>query len=926
MKTLSQQSTAKAFISMNSVSWVTAVLGALVLSGCGGSSENTQNASSQQTVVTSNSRPATVFVPASVTNDPTINNDKTNFTTALYMNIYGTDRCGQCHTTPHDNITNPQASNRPFADKSVDTAYTAALQFVNQSNPAASAMVTKVAGGHNCWKGNSPAAVASCASDLSTWITNWFNPPNTTTDPNAVPLGTTISLEPVGVSQNVTLDRAIPKTVPSSYGDLHNLLTQHCSSCHVPGIQLPFAVADMQSSYDTVINNGKVNVGTPNASQLYLRLAVDHHNCFDPTNTGKPGDCAASGSLMLTAINTFVGGLPPADNSALAQLVTSRAVSLVNNGIVSSGNGRYETGQIALYEFKHTPGTPNVIEDTSNVSDTTGTSHTDLNLSGGTEGVDYAWLGNYGLRFLTNKTTAVASQSASTKLYNLISQSGEYSLEAWVMPANITQQNANIVSYALSTQSRNMGLYQNMYSYRSYNRSSVSAANSTDGTPMFEVGNANNQIAKTELQHVVIVFSPSTGRSIFVNGSKISGDGTPATLANWSDQFLLRFGTQTTTNPWLGTMRMVAIHNHALTAAQVKQNFDAGVGQKFYLMFDVTTDGQGNPTGLPEGSYVYFEVVQYDDRSYLFVKPKFVNVLGTALNIKVAGMHIGLNGVESVVGQAFANIDETVDTSNTNAYIPGEGQLLSPLGAIIPIVKGSSNPNPGAHDDFFISFKVLGSLTASKDYNPTTAVTAADYIPQSKNTTAVDVATRGFEEIDASLSMFTDINRNDTSPISIYSSNSFTSDVQDTFLRVYQQLPPTEAVGGFVSSHQSAVTELAINYCSRMVATVAAAGTSNTYFNNVDVTTYTPASLVSTASNRQAIINPMLARLLYTGSGVLTTMPDYQQTYNDLDQLIIDLANTNASSNSGCTGTCRTKQIITATCAAAMSSAPMLLQ
>lgn len=915
MKTLGHNHTAKAskgiHCAVSRLVWLT-LLSTLVLSGCGGSSENTQNASSQQTVVTSNSRPATVFIPASVTTDQTLNTDKTNFQTALYMNIYGVDRCGQCHTTPHDNITSPTASNRPFADKSVDTAYTAALQYVNQTDPASSRMVTMVAGGHNCWKGKTAAALSSCAADLTTWITNWFNPPNTATDPNAVPLGTTIALEPVGVSQNVTLDRPIPKTVPSSYGDLHKLLTTYCSSCHIPNVQLPFAVPDMQSSYDTVMNNGKVNVGTPTASQLYYRLVHDGHNCFDPTDTGKPVDCPGSAAEMLTAINTFVNGLPPADNSALAQLVTSRAVSLINNGLVSSGNGRYETGQIALYEFKHTAGSPNIIEDTSNVSDSTGISHTDLNLSG-TEGVDFAWLGNYGVRFLTNKATAVASQSTSTKLFNLISQSGEYSLEAWVMPANITQQNANIVSYALSTQSRNMGLYQNMYSYRTYNRSTASGS-STDGTPMFEVGNANNQVAKAELQHVVMVFSPGSGRSIYVNGSKIGGDNTPASLASWSDQFLLRFGTQTTTNPWLGTLRMVAVHNHALTAAQIKQNFDAGVGQKFYLMFDVTTDGQGNATGLPEGSYVYFEVEQYDDRSYLFVKPKFVNILGQSVNIKVEGMHIGLNGVESVVGQAFANINQTVDTSNTNLYIPGEGQLLSSLGAVIPIVKGSSNPNPGAHDDFFISFKVLGTMTAAKEYNPTTVVAAADLIPQPKNTTAVDVATRGFEEIDASLASLTGVNRNQ-------------SQVQGAFTRLFQQLPPTEAVGGFVPSHQTGVIELAINYCDRLVEDSNAV---QALFGS-DVTV--AADLANSTSARNAIVNPLINKLLYAQSGQLANNPQATGgTANDpsvdmlLNQLIVDLA---SNGPNACSGTCsqaRTKQIVKATCAAAISSAPMLLQ
>ena len=43
---------------------------------------------------------------------------------------------------------------------------------------------------------------------------------------------------------------------------------------------------------------------------------------------------------------------------------------------------------------------------------------------------------------------AQATTTASAKLASMIQASGEYTIEAWVSPANVTQTNANIVSYS----------------------------------------------------------------------------------------------------------------------------------------------------------------------------------------------------------------------------------------------------------------------------------------------------------------------------------------------------------------------------------------------------------------------------------------------------------------------------------------------
>ena len=67
-----------------------------------------------------------------------------------------------------------------------------------------------------------------------------------------------------------------------------------------------------------------------------------------------------------------------------------------------------------------------------------------LNLSG-----DVTWVGGWGINVRTGK--AQGSTTASKKLHDLIRATGEYSIEAWVAPGNVAQEDARIVSYSGGT-------------------------------------------------------------------------------------------------------------------------------------------------------------------------------------------------------------------------------------------------------------------------------------------------------------------------------------------------------------------------------------------------------------------------------------------------------------------------------------------
>ncbi|HSB96708.1 MAG TPA: LamG domain-containing protein, partial [Spongiibacteraceae bacterium] len=130
--------------------------GAWLLSACSGGSGGGNN-----------SHPAPPTAPGGNTfvysGPAPANADVQRFQTAFYNNLVGDNRCGTCHTRGGQGKT-------AFVDRNdVNAAYNAALTLVNLENPAASAIVQKVYGGHHCWE-DSPAA---CRVQMISYIENW---------------------------------------------------------------------------------------------------------------------------------------------------------------------------------------------------------------------------------------------------------------------------------------------------------------------------------------------------------------------------------------------------------------------------------------------------------------------------------------------------------------------------------------------------------------------------------------------------------------------------------------------------------------------------------------------------------------------------------------------------------------------------------
>jgi hypothetical protein len=721
--------------------WFAAAASAAVLAGCssGGAPtvENPPPPGSQQSDYTG---------PAAA------NDDVQLFRINLWENIRDNNRCGSCHGAGGQTPTFARSDD-------VNLAYQAVNGIVNLSQPDQSRMVQKVLGGHNCWEQSAQV----CADRMTVWIRNWSG--------STANAGTQIQLLAPTIRE-VGGSRSFPASsaafgASTLYALVRNQATANCVRCHSSSAatqQQPFfADADVDVAYAAI--KSKVNLDNTSQSRLVVRLRDEFHNCW-----GDVG-CAANAQTMLDAIDAFADGIPVTEVDP--SLLISKGLTLYD-GTVAAGGNRYEIATIAKYEFK--TGVGSIAYDTSGTEPAL-----NLTLSGPPGSID--WVGGWGLNVKAGGK-AQGTAAASKKLADLIKSTGEFTIEAWANNANVAQEDAFIVSYSAGAMARNATLAQRMYQYEGYTRSDRTGAN---GNPVL-LTNAADMDAQAALQHVVMTYSPTEGRRIYVNGQD-TGDADAqggGSLADWDDTFALVLGNETSTNrQWEGVLRMVAIHNRALTPSQILQNFEAGVGEKYFMLFSVS-----HLVDVPQ-AYVMLEAAQLDSYGLQFSKPTFISLDSTAAvtNLPIAGIRIGVNGAEARTGQAYIPLDRAVGLN----YTPAAGEQLTPVGTVIGLERGVVD------DMFFLSFERIG---ANSNVVPDPVVPApaapADAEPES------DVGLRTFDEINATLSQVTRVPQTNTR-------------VRDTFALVKQALPAIEKFGTFGPSQQTALAQLAMQYCNVLV-------------------------------------------------------------------------------------------------------------
>jgi hypothetical protein len=822
------------------------IAASMALTACGGGAATTATPASAPTSSASaytGPGPATADVQA--------------FEVSFWNNVRVQNRCGQCH-----NATTPAQMPNFARSDNVNLAYTEANTVVNLAQPSASRVVVKVSGGHNCWLADNNA----CGAILTTWISNWAGA-------TGVASATQVQLTAPPI-QSVGQSLNFPGTATDYQNTIYTITgnPNYCQRCHSSTAgatqQSPFfADPTLTTAYPAAIpkidltgcsgpfvaGNGPGACGTN--SRFYQRLLTDNHNCWS--------DCATDAALMLTQIQAFAKLLTPSNIDPT--LVISKALSL-SQGTVASGASRFDADTIAKYEFQ--TGTGYVAYDTSGIDPSA-----DLTITG-----NVLWAGGWGI-IVGAGGKAQATTAASSKLYNLIQATGEFSIEAWVAPALVAADNSYMVSYSGGDSVRNFTLGQTNQDYDFMMRSPSSDLN---GMPQQQTSDAA-MVLQASLQHVVLTYDAVNGRQIYVNGVN-TGTADPqkgTSIANWDSSFALVLGNEVSgKESWQGLIKFVAIHSRALSAPQILQNFNAGVGQRYYMLFNVSNVPGVN---VPE-AYVMVTVSQYDSTGYLFYKPTFVSLDSTAKpsSIPVKGMRIGINGAIPNVGQAYIPLNTTVTAAN---YTP-QGQVLSNIGTVIGLESGPLT------DKFFLQFDQLG--TASKVIvepvpTPPTALPGP---------LVADVGVRTFAQVNSTFSALTGVPAKNAAVVQTYQS-------------VQQQLPAAPTLESFSSANQVGIAQLAFQYCSQAMNT---ASLQQKIFPGVTFNGSTFPAQTSAVAHDLAV--------LVVGNGVplLKSQPPAANVSGELTNLINTLC-----TSSACNNTQRTVLVATAACAAALGSAETLI-
>lgn len=827
---------------------------AIVLSACGGTGqEQEENPDTGSTGVISTSYEGPTAQDA----------DTRNFQLYFWENLQSTSRCGECHA---DSQT-PTFVRRD----DINLAYDEALQIVNLDNPGDSEIISKVSAGHNCWGGHPDSVCASQLLDfINNWKNGGPGSSAAEVTPQAMAAGDIrtpsgsrpyasdstyfeqtlhaeilvpycaechsetgeIPQQPFFASSNVDsawlavqnkLNLSAPSAsrmvefissghrtwngldYPEAAAELtaeiqamldledqtyyeNNILPlfagQSCVGCHTDDDTRPmFANADVSIAYAAVRDNNLINRAVPSDSPLYTRPAGGHRDCGT--------DCATLAANVLSAIEASSFDFDTTLLHSKAAVVDGDYGSLA-----ASSGGRFNDNVIAMYEFKGPAGT--VAFDTSAAQP-----KLDLQMSGNVE-----WVGGYGIR-LNGSSYAEGTTTDSAKLAQLIKASGEYSIEAWLIPENVDDADRRIVTYSSGQTDRNFMLGQNMYNYTFLNRVSGNETDGTtsstdNGTPEIATNEDDEdaEILQTNKQHVVATFD-STGRKIWVDGnliveeSSVENSPTGISFADWNESFKFRLGSEVDgSGAWSGVIKFLAIHDKALTEEEVNANFDADVGLKFLLQFNISEQLNKSlaASDRVEHAYVVFEVTQFDDFSYLFNAPVFIGLdsnFSLSAPILLEGMHIGLNGKVLEVGQAYSGMDVML---GDGSYDATTGQSLSPIGTVIALENGVGS------DEFFLVFDQVGSETNPAD-NTTTPTTLTPAYAEDPKT---PFALRTFEEIHSTMSKLTAVPKTN-------------DNVRDTFNSLIQQLPTLSNIQAFDAAHQVAIAQMAIEYCNEMM-------------------------------------------------------------------------------------------------------------
>lgn len=643
------------------------------------------------------------------------------------------------------------------------------------------------------------------------------------------------------------------------------LLVKYCVTCHggTGSSPPPFANGNVDLAYKTITQKLLADKTDAARSRIVVKVAEEKHNCWSV-------NCGNDALELQKSVEIWAG--LQVDNTTTSvptptMTLRSAATTFAASQGASAVTKRVNSNLLALYTFKEGSGT--TVRDVSGA-----TPAMDLTLSAA--GVE--WVTGQGLKFTAANAKAQATADTSRKLFDQITggatPANAFTVEAWLINTNTTQGGpARIVSYAIDNGNSNFSLVQNADRYGVRTRSSATGV-SVNGEPI--VTSAAGTL-KTGLTHVVATFDGTVGRKIYLNGADtgVTDPSIPALLNNWNSSYLFSIGnTPPSDRSWPGTVYLVAVYNRALNGDQVRQNFNAGFVDRSILTFDIA-----QVSGVA-GAAIVLEASALDKASYLFARPTYSGPDPNGLSIK--GIQVLINNKLPGAGQAFRNVDVLVDDSTLE---------LSDIGTVMAKDRGENT------DSFVLTFETMGSRSEPVIEPPPgplgMEIDARSVIPTS--------GVRTYEQINNTFAALTGVSTTATG-------------VTNVFGQVKQQLPANANVLSFLSSQQTGIAKLAVEYCDAMIESGAL---RNAFFDGTPAFEFGSgiATSFSTQAKKDRIANTLINKMIGTN---LTSQPTLSEAQLEIGSLLNDLI---AAVPAG--DQVRTRAVVKGACAAVISSAAM---
>lgn len=168
--------------------------------------------------------------------------------------------------------------------------------------------------------------------------------------------------------------------------------------------------------------------------------------------------------------------------------------------------------------------------------------------------------------------TLIRSEGPARKVSAAVRRTGEITVEAWLRPANTSQDGpARIVTISRNSSERNVTLGQEGPRLDVRFRTTKGSRN---GIPSLA---SKNGLSESAPVHVVFTRGRNNRAMLYQNGRLVSEMDSPGTTGSWDDGLPLALGNELSGDrPWLGTVHHVAIYQRAFPRAEVVARFRQG--------------------------------------------------------------------------------------------------------------------------------------------------------------------------------------------------------------------------------------------------------------------------------------------------------------------------------------------------------------